>query len=215
MPEVANAESEGMNIHNAPERTAEPDLVGVGSLLVDQSRARILVALIDGRAQTAKELAYRAGIAAPTATEHLAKLESAGLLGRERQGRNHYFRLANEQVASFLESALFLAADLPVKPLRCGPADGPLLLGPSCRKARCPSDGSPRCEWRNRSEQRKICYLFSPATAAANFWASQIAILSWQGMSRLERATPSHWRCSGPCVVRGVAGTTMAGARTE
>jgi hypothetical protein len=62
----------------------------------------------------------------------LAKLESAGLLGRERQGRNHYFRLANEQVASFLEAALFLAADLPVKPLRCGPADGPLGRARCC-----------------------------------------------------------------------------------
>ena len=51
-----------------------PDLAAVGALLGDQSRAVIFAELMDGRALTATELAARARIAPPTASEHLARL---------------------------------------------------------------------------------------------------------------------------------------------
>ena len=40
----------------------------------DPGRVNILTALLDGRALTATELAFTAGIAPATASEHLAKL---------------------------------------------------------------------------------------------------------------------------------------------
>jgi hypothetical protein len=41
---------------------AEPNIAAVGALVGDPTRARMLTALMDGRARTAKELAYGAGI---------------------------------------------------------------------------------------------------------------------------------------------------------
>lgn len=78
----------------------EPDLSALAGLLADRSRAAMLFALADGRALPAGDLARSASISAQTASEHLAKLESAGLLEVVRQGRHRYFRIANEQVGS-------------------------------------------------------------------------------------------------------------------
>ncbi|HCL64606.1 MAG TPA: transcriptional regulator, partial [Rhizobium sp.] len=57
----------------------------------DPARANILLALMDGRALTATELAGAAGIGLPTASSHLAKLEDGGLLAQRKQGRHRYF----------------------------------------------------------------------------------------------------------------------------
>ena len=78
---------------------AEPNIAAVGALVGDPARARMLTALMDGRARTAKELAYGAGITPQTASSHLAKLLRARLLAMERQSRHRYFRLATPTVA--------------------------------------------------------------------------------------------------------------------
>ena len=57
------------------------DLAAVGALLGNPSRAAMLDALMTGRALTAAELARVAGVSAPTASEHLAKLREGGLRG--------------------------------------------------------------------------------------------------------------------------------------
>jgi DNA-binding transcriptional ArsR family regulator len=54
--------------------TAGMDMATVASLIGDPARANMLAAMLDGRAHTATELAQLAGIAAPTASGHLAKL---------------------------------------------------------------------------------------------------------------------------------------------
>jgi DNA-binding transcriptional ArsR family regulator len=72
-------------------------------LLADTSRAAMCIALLDGRAWTASELAACAGIARPTASEHLNRLVDAGLLVELRQGRNRYVRIASAEVAELLE----------------------------------------------------------------------------------------------------------------
>src|SRR6187397_123729 len=84
-------------------------------LLADDTRATFCVALLDGRAWTAGELAGVASVAASTATEHLNQLVAAGLLVEERQGRHRYLRLAGPDVAQLLES-LTAHADPPVRP---------------------------------------------------------------------------------------------------
>jgi DNA-binding transcriptional ArsR family regulator len=81
-------------------------LAGTAALLGDPARANILVALMDGRALTAKELAFAARVAPPTASGHLGKLTEAGLLALEKQGRHRYYRLASPLVGQMLESVM-------------------------------------------------------------------------------------------------------------
>jgi hypothetical protein len=73
----------------------------------------VLVALLDGRALTATELAYAAGVAPQTASGHLAKLTEGPLLALTKQGRHSYFRLASPLVGEMLESIMAVAADGP------------------------------------------------------------------------------------------------------
>ena len=93
-----------------------PNIAKIGALLGDNTRARMLSALLHGKALTASELARDAGVTAQTATSHLSKLENGGLLTVRKQGRHKYFALANEAVAALLESLMGLAAaDEPVR----------------------------------------------------------------------------------------------------
>lgn len=82
--------------------TAE-SVAGFAGLLADRSRAAMCLALLDGRAWTAGELARHAGIGRPTATEHLNALVRAGLFAEERQGRHRYVRIATPEVAQLVE----------------------------------------------------------------------------------------------------------------
>src|SRR5947208_15452135 len=56
----------------------DADIARIGALVADPGRARILMALGDGRALPASVLADEAGVAASTASAHLAKLVAAG-----------------------------------------------------------------------------------------------------------------------------------------
>ncbi|WP_282795030.1 helix-turn-helix domain-containing protein [Streptomyces sp. CC224B] len=90
--------------------TKEPDLAALGALLADRTRAAFCLALLDGRAWTATELAQLAGIAPSTATSHLNRLVTGGLLTEERKGRHRYVRLADPVIAEMIEA---LAARAP------------------------------------------------------------------------------------------------------
>jgi DNA-binding transcriptional ArsR family regulator len=87
----------------------EAEIAGVASLIADPARARILRALIDGTTRPAGELAYAANISAQSASAHLAKLVSGGLLALEAQGRHRYFRLSSAAVADAVESLASLS----------------------------------------------------------------------------------------------------------
>lgn len=82
----------------------------IGALLGDPARARMLSALMGGRALTAGELAFQAGITAQTASGHLAKLTATGLLRVAKQGRHRYFRLASREIGQMLEGVTLVAA---------------------------------------------------------------------------------------------------------
>lgn len=92
---------------------AAPDLAPIGALIGEPSRAAILSELMDGRALTATELATRAGVSPATASVHLAKLVSGGLLAVEPSGRHRYFRLARPRVARALETLAGLTPRVP------------------------------------------------------------------------------------------------------
>ena len=57
---------------------------------------------------TATELSHCANVSPQTASSHLAQLTEAGLLALEKQGRHHYYRLANSDVAHALEALMLL-----------------------------------------------------------------------------------------------------------
>ncbi|MEV7997252.1 winged helix-turn-helix domain-containing protein, partial [Streptomyces sp. NPDC086077] len=80
-----------------------PALARLAGLIADETRAACLLALLDGRAWTAGELARHAGVAASTASEHLGKLVAGGVLAEERQGRHRYVRLADARIAQLVE----------------------------------------------------------------------------------------------------------------
>jgi DNA-binding transcriptional ArsR family regulator len=95
----------------------------VAALAGDPARAGMLHALMDGRALTASELAHVAGITPQTASSHLGRMITAGLLSVEKQGRHRYHRLASPAVARMMESIMQVASGL-------GPAPKQLVVGP-------------------------------------------------------------------------------------
>jgi DNA-binding transcriptional ArsR family regulator len=94
---------------------AQPNLSATAFLIADAARASMLMALADGRALPAGELAHAAGVTAQTASSHLAKLLDGGLLAVERQGRHRYYRLADPHVALALESLASIGRQSPVR----------------------------------------------------------------------------------------------------
>jgi DNA-binding transcriptional ArsR family regulator len=92
---------------------ADPTVSEIAALIGNPARANILMALMDGRALTATELAYAAGVSPQTTSEHLAKLRQANLLALTKQGRHSYFRLESPKIARMLESMMIVAADAP------------------------------------------------------------------------------------------------------
>lgn len=106
-----------------------PDIARVAALVADPARSTMLLALMDGRALTAGELAGLAGVTKQTASSHLARLVDGDVLSVEAQGRHRYFRLAGVHVAGLLEALMVFSSDA-VPPLRTGPRE------PALRKAR-------------------------------------------------------------------------------
>jgi DNA-binding transcriptional ArsR family regulator len=92
-----------------------PRLAEIGSLVGDQARANILSQLMDGRALTATELGFAAGVSAQTTSGHLAKLTASGLLAVTKQGRHRYYRLATPHVARMIEHIMVVAGDKPAR----------------------------------------------------------------------------------------------------
>jgi DNA-binding transcriptional ArsR family regulator len=109
---------------------AGPNISHIASLVGDPARANMLTALMSGKALTATELAHEAGVMPQTASTHLAKLESGGLVVTEKQGRHRYFQLSGTDVAGVLESLMGLAARTGHLRTQTGPRD------PALRRAR-------------------------------------------------------------------------------
>lgn len=108
------------------------DIAAVAALVADPSRAAALTALSDGRALPPSELAEIVGVSRSTMSEHLAKLERAGLVAVERGGRNRYFRLSGPEVAAAIESLATLAPRRPVRSLRDSKHAGALGAARTC-----------------------------------------------------------------------------------
>src|ERR1700738_175006 len=86
-------------------------IAGVAARGGEPARAAMLSALLDGRAQTAGELAHAARVTPQTASTHLAKLTEAGLVRAVREGRHRYFRLASPKVVEMIEGIVAVALE--------------------------------------------------------------------------------------------------------
>ncbi len=98
--------------------SGDVNIAAIASLLADPTRVSVLMALSDGRALPAGELARRARVASSTVSMHLSKLVESGLLEVKNQGRHRYFRIANPAIIEALEVLAPLAPTLPVRSLR-------------------------------------------------------------------------------------------------
>ena len=108
----------------------------IGALVGDPARANMLEVLMDRRALTAKELAALAGISPQTASGHLSKMLTAGLITMERYGRHHYHSLASSEIAQMLESMQQVASTQNFRhagrTIRTGPRDAAMRLARGC-----------------------------------------------------------------------------------
>ena len=146
------------------------DVASVAALFADRTRARVLMALSDGRALPASVLATEAGVTAQAASAQLSRLQAAGLLAVEQSGRHRYYRLATGQVTAILEALAQLAPAQPVRSLRQSTRAAALRSARACydhlagrlgvqlaqalidHRALAPSDGIP--DTRRRSGDR-------------------------------------------------------------
>jgi DNA-binding transcriptional ArsR family regulator len=110
----------------------DADVAAAAALIADPARARVLMALLDGRALPASGLAAEAGVSAPATTAHLNKLRAGGLIEVEASGRHRYYRLTGPHVATALEALAAIAPLQPIKSLRQDTHAGQLRTARSC-----------------------------------------------------------------------------------
>lgn len=111
---------------------ADKNIGFIAALISEPSRAAILMALLDGGALPASELAYHARIAPQTASLHLARLVAGELLAVERRGRHRYYRLAGSEIGRALETLLTLAPQTPWQRRRLAEPDTPIRVARTC-----------------------------------------------------------------------------------
>jgi DNA-binding transcriptional ArsR family regulator len=111
--------------------TAHHSVADVAALVGEPTRAAILLALLDGGARPASELARVAGLSASATSLHLAKLAQGGLIVVRREGRHRYHQLANAEVAHALE-ALGVIATAPPPPRSLSPEREALRAARTC-----------------------------------------------------------------------------------
>lgn len=112
--------------------TEGPYIAEAAALIGDPARANMLAALMDGRALTASELAYRAGVAPSTASGHLAKLIEGRLVAATPSGRHRYYRLGSTAVAQVLENLMSLAVDGPPRHRPRSRCDEAMAIARTC-----------------------------------------------------------------------------------
>jgi DNA-binding transcriptional ArsR family regulator len=109
-----------------------PLMAEVAALVGDPARANILCALLGGRALTATELAYAAGVTPQTTSGHLGKLTGGRLIACVKQGRYRYYRTASPRVAEMLEGIMAVVADSPPRHRPASKLDDAMRVARTC-----------------------------------------------------------------------------------
>ena len=84
-------------------------IINIANLIGEAGRIRMLATLLDGDGHSASELAMAAEVSPQTASSHLSKLLSGGLVVFEQKGRQRLFRLKDRDVAAAIEALGALA----------------------------------------------------------------------------------------------------------
>lgn len=104
----------------------------VTAALADPAREAIVVALADGRALPAGELAAAAGVSPQSASAHLQRLVECGFLAVWKQGKFRYYRLAGEPAAGIIEALANFAQRAAPRAPRCRAASPEFCFARCC-----------------------------------------------------------------------------------
>lgn len=115
-----------------PARRGDVDIGSIARLIGDPRRAEILLALADGRARPASELATAAGLSRSAATSHLNQLADGGLIRVEQVGRFRLHSLAGPDVANMVEALAALAPTRSITSLSASTAAAALREARTC-----------------------------------------------------------------------------------
>ena len=96
----------------------DADIAAAAAPLAEPARAALVLAVMDDGPLPASELAARAGIAASTTSEHLARLVDGGFLDTSKDGRRRIYELADPAVAAVVEALALVAPQPQVHSLR-------------------------------------------------------------------------------------------------
>ncbi len=110
----------------------EPNIAHIAALLGEPTRAKMMIALMSGKALTATELAVEADISSSTASSHLTKLVNSKLLLVRKQGRHKYFQIHGQEVAALIESLLNISSCIKANEIATGPSDNALRNSRVC-----------------------------------------------------------------------------------
>lgn len=121
-----------MTMTRPSEPAGDVDLARAAKLFADRTRARILRALLDGRALPASVLASEAGVTPQAVSSQLSRLRDAGLVAVEPSGRHRYYRLASDHVATIMEALAVIAPAEPIRSLREGTRAAALRRSRTC-----------------------------------------------------------------------------------
>lgn len=107
-----------MTSRSAVRHPSDPNVADVAALIGHPTRAAVLLALLDGSAASASELACRGAASPQAASAHLRRLVDGGLLTVGVSGRQRLYRLATPEVARAIEALLPIAAPPRIVALR-------------------------------------------------------------------------------------------------
>ena len=94
-----------MNVPGTPDALVS----SIAAAIAAPARARMLYALVDGRARTSTELAMVADVTPATASVHLARLTTLRLVRVSAHGKHRFYSLEGADVAATLEALSVLA----------------------------------------------------------------------------------------------------------
>lgn len=110
----------------------ENDFADAAKLLADPARAKIILALMSGKALTATELSLEANITPQTTSSHLGKLVKSQFLVERKQGRHKYFQIFDQNVAELVEKLLSFSASSYHSKILTGPKNKDLRRARVC-----------------------------------------------------------------------------------
>ncbi len=88
---------------------ADDGVARIAAAIGERARVRMLYCLMDNRARTSTELALVAEVSPSTASTHLGRLRSEGLVRVHVQGKHRYYSLEGPAVAAALEKLHILS----------------------------------------------------------------------------------------------------------